>query len=325
MTVTAKKTEFICMGCWGTFSPQPNTEGDVTCPHCGARQDLKHEPIDLDPEEFVDLGPELAAGAAAATTGPTAEGGRPARADDDDFDAVIEIDLDEIDANEAFVDNGQFTEPLPEPEPSATDVADTATSARPAPVEHATPQSHFYLRTERSHVYAFVSPDALVLWARRLRQSQKALQISLDGVDWQPFLPFLTRLAATGQISPEIQAELGEIERHGTDVSDDDLARSLAEEQQQFEVSAPLPAGEGAPAPAAARGGRGAKGAEKNPAPPPADTGPARGVGDFTFKFDERVEKPGLRYAIMLGVGAALGAGVVTVLALLGVLPPPPF
>jgi len=324
VTVTAKKTEFICMGCWGTFSPQPNVEGDVTCPHCGARQDLKHEPIDLDPEEFVDLGPELASRTDTTSDGGTAADARSATSDDDDFDAVIEIDLDEIDANQTF-DEGRFTEPLPEPEPvpeaaTTSAAAERSRDERPEPVERPAPQNHLYLRTERGHVYVFVSPDALILWARRLRQSQKALQISLDGVDWQAFLPFLTRLAATGQISPEVESEIGAIEPSTDAVSDDDLARSLAEEQHDFEVNAPLPPTDAVPV-AATKGG---KGAEKAP-PPAADTGPARGVGDFTFKVDERVENPGARYAIMLGVGVALGAGVVVVLALLRVLPPPPF
>ena len=306
MTVNAKKTEFICMGCWGTFSPQANTEGDVICPHCGARQELKHEPIDLDPEEFVDLGPELTGPASTEAGAPTTA--TASAAGDDDFDAVIEIDLDEIDANEEFGDSaGQYTEPIPEPQPRAPE-PEVDSRLRPEPIAEPVPQSHFHLRTERGHVYTFTTPDALVAWARRLTQSQKALQVSLDGVDWSAFLPFVSRLAATGQLATE----------PGTDVSDDELARSLDEERHEFEVGAPPTAPGAADAAPAATA----------PTPPAAkvpEAAPARGVGDFTFKTDERVDKPTLRYLLMLGVGVALGAGLVTALALLGILPPPPF
>jgi DNA-directed RNA polymerase subunit RPC12/RpoP len=304
VTVNAKKTEFICMGCWGTFSPQANTEGDVICPHCGARQELKHEPIDLDPEEFVDLGPELSGPASTEADAPTAA--TVSAAGDDDFDAVIEIDLDEIDANDEFGDAaGQYTEPIPEPQPRAVEpVVDSR--PRPEPVAEAAPQSHFHLRTERGHVYTFLSPEALVLWARRLTQSQKALQISLDGDEWSAFVPFLSRLAATGQLDA---ATLGEVPTDA-DVSDDDLARSLDEEKHEFEVKGPLPT-TGQPV--------------KPEAQKAADVAPARGVNDFTFKVVERAEKPALRYAILFSVGLALGVVTVTALTLLGLMPRPPF
>lgn len=337
MTVNAKKTEFICMGCWGTFSPPPDAQGDVICPHCGARQDLQHEPIDLDPDEFVDLGPELAGRVAAAasdsSTGdsvaePGGQGSGVAP-EDDDFDAVIEIDLDEIDNNEESGEPSPFTEPIPsehveaqaEPKP-----AREARAAEPHPsAGPSVPRSHFHLRTERGHTYVFLSPESLVLWARSLRQSQKALQISIDGVEWQPFLAFLTRLAATGQISAEIEDELGGLQRGGDGVSDETLTESLDAERHEFEVNAPVPASGGGPAPAGDKSERrGGKSVLQKPEAP-VDAGPARGVGDFTFKVDERGERPGLRYAVMLGVGVAAGAGVATALALLGLLPTAPF
>ena len=304
MTVNAKKTEFICMGCWGTFSPQANTEGDVICPHCGARQELKHEPIDLDPEEFVDLGPELTGPASTDAGAPTTA--TASAAGDDDFDAVIEIDLDEIDANEEFGDSaGQYTEPIPEPQPRAPE-PEVDSRLRPEPIAEPVPQSHFHLRTERGHVYTFLSPEALVLWARRLTQSQKALQISLDGDEWSAFVPFLSRLAATGQLDA---ATLGDVQTEG-EVSDDDLTRSLDEEKHEFEVKGPLPT----------------SGQAGKPEPQkPAETAPARGVNDFTFKVDERAEKPALRYAILFSVGLAVGVVAVTALTLLGLMPRPPF
>ena len=304
MTVNAKKTEFICMGCWGTFSPQANTEGDVICPHCGARQELKHEPIDLDPEEFVDLGPELTGPASTDAGAPTTA--TASAAGDDDFDAVIEIDLDEIDANEEFGDSaGQYTEPIPEPQPRAPE-PEVDSRLRPEPIAEPVPQSHFHLRTERGHVYTFLSPEALVLWARRLTQSQKALQISLDGDEWSAFVPFLSRLAATGQLDA---ATLGDVPTEG-EVSDDDLTRSLDEEKHEFEVKGPLPT----------------SGQAGKPEPQkPAETAPARGVNDFTFKVDERAEKPALRYAILFSVGLAVGVVAVTALTLLGLMPRPPF
>ncbi len=304
MTVNAKKTEFICMGCWGTFSPQANTEGDVICPHCGARQELKHEPIDLDPEEFVDLGPELTGPASTEAGAPTTA--TASAAGDDDFDAVIEIDLDEIDANEEFGDSaGQYTEPIPEPQPRAPE-PEVDSRLRPEPIAEPVPQSHFHLRTERGHVYTFLSPEALVLWARRLTQSQKALQISLDGDEWSAFVPFLSRLAATGQLDA---ATLGDVPTEG-EVSDDDLTRSLDEEKHEFEVKGPLPT----------------SGQAGKPEPQkPAETAPARGVNDFTFKVDERAEKPALRYAILFSVGLAVGVVAVTALTLLGLMPRPPF
>ncbi len=332
MTVNAKKTEFICMGCWGTFSPQPDAQGDVICPHCGARQDLQHEPIDLDPDEFVDLGPELAGRVAAAASGsdpaPGDDRGNVA-SDDDDFDAVIEIDLDEIDNNDQVGEPSAFTEPIPAQHVEApAEPARAARSAEPRPItEQAVSTSHFHLRTERGHTYVFLSPEALILWARRLKQSQKALQMSVDGVEWQPFLPFLARLAATGQISPEIEGEIGGLPREGEDVSDEALAESLDAERHEFEVNAPLPAAEGGPAapPGDKTERRSGKSVLQKPEAPAADAGPARGVGDFTFKVDERGERPGLRYALMLGAGVVAGAGVATVLALLGLLPAAPF
>jgi hypothetical protein len=59
-----------------------------------------------------------------------------------------------------------------------------------------------------------VAPDALILWARRLKQPQKALQISLDGVDWQPFLPFLTP-GHRADLARD-RAEIGPIEEAAT-------------------------------------------------------------------------------------------------------------
>jgi DNA-directed RNA polymerase subunit RPC12/RpoP len=309
VTVSAKKTEFICMGCWGTFTPQPDADGDVICPHCGARQELKHEPIDLDPDEFVELGPE----AAVSATGPdVADDGGDARAkdatSDDDFDAVIEIDLDEIDANDDFVDVSQYTEPIPEADAPAEDL-EPSPASQPEAAEAGAPLSLYFIRTEFGHVYTFLSPEALAVWARRLKQAQKSLQISLDGVDWEAFLPFFKRLADTGQL-PEIEGGRDDL-REEADVSDEDLARSLDEEKHDFAVNGPLPP-QDAP--------KGVEGAAKT-----VDAGPARGVGDFTFKLHERVETPLGRYALMLGVGVVLGAGIVTILALLGVLPPTPF
>jgi DNA-directed RNA polymerase subunit RPC12/RpoP len=339
VTVNAKKTEFICMGCWGTFSPQPDAQGDVICPHCGARQDLQHEPIDLDPDEFVDLGPELAGRVAAAasdsSTGdsvaePGGQGSGVAP-EDDDFDAVIEIDLDEIDNNEESGEPSPFTEPIPSEHVEAPAEPAPVREARPVEprpsAESAAPTSHFHLRTERGHTYVFLAPEALILWARRLKQSQKALLISLDGVEWQPFLPFLTRLAATGQISPEVEGALGDLQRGGLDVSDEALAESLDAERHEFEVNAPVPAAEGGPAtsPGDKAERRSGKSILQKPEALAVEAGPVRGVGDFTFKVDERGERTGLRYAVMLGVGVAAGAGVATALALLGLLPAVPF
>jgi len=303
VTVNAKKTEFICMGCWGTFSPQGTTEGGVICPHCGARQELQHEPIDLDPEEFVDLGPELAGAPAPEAGAPETTATAGAAPSDDDFDAVIEIDLDEIDSNEEFADAGQYTEPIPAASEPGEQAPENAASE-----EEPVPLSHYHLRTERGHVYTFLSPEAVVQWARRLSQSPKLLQVSLDGADWSAYLPFVSRLVATGHLDDE---EFRDLSADEEPITDDALAKDLDDEKHAFEA--------GAAGPQAA-----VVNAEAPPAPKIEAT-PARGVGDFTFKIVERVETPVLRYALMLGIGAVLGAGLVTTLALLGVLPSSPF
>lgn len=143
------------MSCWGTFAPEPNADGEVVCPHCGAAQEMQDEPIDLDPEEFIDIGdaldealnvdapvalapePEAAAGSTVTADapppipmGPPSPGtlDEPPIADvaDEDFDAVIEIDLDEIEADEDYEDSGEFTEPLPDMKQAVAQMSDGA-------------------------------------------------------------------------------------------------------------------------------------------------------------------------------------------------------
>lgn len=323
-----KRTEFICVGCWGTFEPHGNAEGDVICPHCGARQEVPDEPIDMDPEEFVDLEalPDVAQDLPADV-----DADEPVAPDDEDFNAVVEIDLDDLDDDEfagAEYDaaEAESTDAAPDLGPRAgEDVADDYDAQGD---EEGSPSRHWYLRTNRGAVYAFLTAELLVRWARRLSRKPASLLVSTDEAEWQPLPLFVSTLAEAGGLPEDLSEVVDALAGEGPGaVSDAELEKSLlaeaasyGDEQEGEEGVAPRPeAADGEAWP-----GGTAPASERPPTPTPVVEASAQRVGDFTFKVLEVTESAGGRYVILLLAGLVLGAGGALALAWLGVLPPFP-
>jgi hypothetical protein len=322
-----RKTEFICMNCWREFTPDTTGVDRVICPHCHCEQDLSSEPIEMAPEEFIELGPEalqqpppipdaqdferaIAQAVPLEDPPPVTEGGN---GSDEDFDGVIEIDLGEI--------HGAAVDQTPQEPPEAEDAGPTdAPPDQEAPPEPPSepPASYWYLRTQSENVYAFLSPDSLVAWARGLRQDQAGFAISLDGADWKPYTAFFEKFSELDtrppplpevELPPEVRSKL----------SDEVLEELLVQERSVFTPGEAAPAGK--PAAKEAAGASTATAPVQPVAPTPTPQG-ARTTTDFTFKVAAQDEVDVGRYVFLVVLGLLLGGATVFSLFYLGILAP---
>jgi len=262
---------------------------------------------------------------------------------DEDFDAVVEIDLDDLDDEE-------FAQAEP-PEQHGPSDLERAMAEAEASVEAPAagdelqgkeedagagflPSRHWYLRTDRGTIYAFLTAELLVRWARRLSRKPAALAVSTDEEAWQPLPVFIETLAQAGSLPEDLHVDVEALAADGGSiVSDADLEASLRAEAATYDAE---PAA-GEKAPAAAHTGKtgpqswpvdaksAAASATERATPTPAVEASAQRVGDFTFKVSEVTESAGGRYFLLLLVGLLLGAGGALLLSWLGMLPPFPF